>query len=232
VTAEEFDTFTLTLRQPGDEHTAGYYPQMSWGDRISVLWFQTLRRYPAAKVMRALELHYMMDPDHAPTLDAFLRDVKALMPPPPVPWQQFPQEQTRPMQQGGYGAVLQSLVLPTPDSQAWAKCWIWLFEQATTFPGREAECAQECRRFADLYPRDRDDWLRHARRLEEEATRKPQKPPRIQRDPVPLGRLHAPRPQGALAPHVPQADDTGDSSSAGDASTEQEINDDDLIPRD
>ena len=34
----------------------------------------------------------MLTPDHAPTLDAFLRDVKALVPPEAVPWQQFPQE--------------------------------------------------------------------------------------------------------------------------------------------
>ena len=78
------------------------------------------------------------------------------------------------MQQAGYGPVLRSLLLPQDNNQAWAKCWIWLFEQEFTFPGREAACAKQCRRFAEHYPRDREDWLRHAQRLEEEALETPQ----------------------------------------------------------
>lgn len=173
--ASEFDRFALTLRSPSTGKDQGFYPTMPWNDRTSLLWYKTLQRFPAAKVLRALELHVMLSPDHAPTLDAFLRDVKALMPAAPVPWQQFPQETTQPLQQVGYGPVLRSLLLPQADSQAWAKCWIQLFEAELTFPGREAECAKECRRLADHYPRDREDWLRHAKRLEEEALETPQK---------------------------------------------------------
>lgn len=166
---DEFTQFAQAMRTPETGADQGFYPLMPWNERTAILWFKTLQRFPAAKVLRALELHVMLDPDHAPTLDAFLRDVKALVPPPPVPWQQFPQETTRPtLQPVGYGAVLQSL-LPEDTNQAWAKCWIWLFENELTFPGREAACATQCRRFAEAYPRDRDDWLRHARRLEEEA---------------------------------------------------------------
>ena len=175
--ASEFDLFAHTLRSPSEGTEQGFYPMMPWNARTSVLWYKTLQRFPAAKVMRALELHVMLSPDHAPTLDAFLRDVKALVPPSPVPWQQFPQDTPQPMQPAtnGYGPVLRSLLLPEDNNQAWAKCWIALFDAELTFPGREAACAKECRRFAEAYPRDREDWLRHARRLEEEAFEKPQK---------------------------------------------------------
>ena len=169
MTQAEFDQFVQALCNQNEGDDEGFYPQMPWNERTAVLWFKTLQRFPAAKVLRALELHVMMTPDHAPTLDAFLRDVQALVPPPARPWQQFPQETTQPMEQAGYGPVLRSLLLPQEGSQAWAKCWIWLFEQELTFPGREAACAKQCRRFAEAYPRDREDWLRHARRLEEEA---------------------------------------------------------------
>ena len=140
--ASEFDLFALTLRSPSDGKEQGYYPTMPWNDRVSLLWYKTLQRFAAAKVLRALDLHVDDRPRiTAPTLDAFLRDVQALVPPPAMPWQQFPQETTQPMEQAGYGPVLRSLLLPQDGSQAWAKCWIWLFEQELTFPGREAACA-------------------------------------------------------------------------------------------
>ena len=175
--AEEFDLFKNTMRCPDEGEAQGFYPAMPWNERTAVLWFKTLQRFPAAKVMRALELHVMLTPDHQPTLDAFLRDVKALVPPQPVPWQQFPQTTTQPLHPAanGYGAALHALLLPQDTNQAWAKCWIWLFEQELTFPGRESACAKQCRRFAEAYPRDREDWLRHAVRLEEDARETPQK---------------------------------------------------------
>jgi hypothetical protein len=172
MTSDDFDTFTAALCQGGDEHTQGYYPTMPWNDRMAALWFRHLQPFPAAKVFRALELYVMLHPDHAPTLETFVEHVKALIPPPATRWYQFAPAQVEAMQQDGYGGVLRSL-LPTPDSTAWAKCWIWLFEQGLTRPGKEAECARECRRLAERYPRDHDDWVREAWKLEEQSARRP-----------------------------------------------------------
>jgi hypothetical protein len=170
MTRDEFTAFMQEMRCPQEGEQQGYYPQMPWNARMAALWFRHLQRSPAAKVWRALEMHVLFDPEHAPTLETFVAQVKALIPPPATPWPQFAPAQVEAMQQDGYGGVLRSL-LPTPDSTAWAKCWIWLFEQRLTRPGKEADCAQECRRLAERYPRDREDWLREAWKLEEQATR-------------------------------------------------------------
>lgn len=67
------------------------------------------------------------------------------------------------------GPVVRSILLP-PGPTAWGKCWMLLCQQGFTRPGREGELAKACRLLADDYPEDRDDWLRHAARLEREAS--------------------------------------------------------------
>jgi hypothetical protein len=70
------------------------------------------------------------------------------------------------------GSVLRTLLIP-PGQHAWAQCWRWLYERGFTRPGRARELAAACRLLADDYPEDRDDWVRHAARIEREALERP-----------------------------------------------------------
>ena len=66
MTPHDFTLFANTLRCPDVGTEQGYYPAMRWNDSIARLWFKTLQRFPAAKVMRALELHVHADPRPRP----------------------------------------------------------------------------------------------------------------------------------------------------------------------
>lgn len=173
MTPDEFKQFCRLLcgeKTATDE--GGYYPSMPFNGRFASQWYRQLQRYSLAQCLRALEVHVAAYHDRHPTLDTLIERIKALQPPPIQPWQQFPPAQVSAMRDQGYGGVLRSL-LPPQQGNPWAKCWIWLFEQGFAKPGRERELAAECRKLADEYPYDRQDWLREAARIEREAREKP-----------------------------------------------------------
>jgi len=174
MTFDEFKVFRRELCAPeGTDQPAGYYPAMPFGDRMAMLWFQYLQRFSLLQCLRALEQYAAAEPLRVPALDAIVERVKALHPPPPVQsW--FAQTQVDAMREDGYGGVLHSL-LPPEGAHAWVKCWIWLFDQGFTRPGREAACAQECRTLATQYPEDRARWEQEAVRLEAAAQEVPQR---------------------------------------------------------
>jgi len=174
MTVDDFTVFHRELCAPdGTEQPSGYYPTMTVGARMAALWFKNLQRYSLLQCLRALEQYATSHPRQEPSLEVFLACLKALQPPPPPVQAWFAPAQRAAMREGSYGGLLHSL-LPPEGSQAWAKCWIWLFDQQLTFPGREAACATQCRRFAEAYPHDRDDWIRQAIRLGAEALETPQ----------------------------------------------------------
>lgn len=172
MTADEFKHFQRVLCDPDDSDVPGYYPAMPFGDRMAGLWFKALQRYALAHCLRALEIYASAEPLRVPALDAIVERVKALQPPPVQPWQQFDPAQVAAMRDGSYGGVLHSL-LPEEGVHAWARCWIWLFEQGYTRPGREAACAEACRKLAAQYPDDRARWEQEAVQLEARAQEVP-----------------------------------------------------------
>lgn len=169
MTLDEFKHFRRILCAPdGPDGPGGYYPTMPFGDRMAAMWWDDLQRYSLLHCLRALQMHAKAEPLRVPSLAAIEEIVKGLQPAKAPPWQQFDPAQVEAMRDGSYGGVLHSL-LPEEGVHAWAKCWCWLFDQGFTRPGREAACAEECRRLATQYPDDRARWEQEAVKLEARA---------------------------------------------------------------